>query len=374
MVPFVLVGSFFLSYLIATGELYYSYDNLLQCQQLKKPCLIGLAHTDPISMVKILNLESKKYEVIALGTSRVMQFRSSFFKPGFFYNAGGCIKSIKDMRNFFSKIPKPNYPKVLILGLDPHFFNAKWENNYISSAAYISELNNKTYSFTSTAQKTFLGLLEDVKDRKISIKDIGEGFKKSNYKKMGFTAFYKENGFRNDGSYYYGNVYKNPNSEDLPDYKFKDTLNRIAKGNRYFEYGQEVDPVAVGELNIFLEECYQKNIHVVGFISPYAQDIYDKLMDSGDDYSYIKKIYPVVSKVFNKYGYLIMNFANMKSFGAPREEIVDGLHASEKAYLRIFLELINKDTVLKNFSTDEKYLKMRLTKAKSPITVFAMDE
>jgi len=371
--PFVLLGSFFLSYLTKTGELYYSYNDLLYCQQLNEPCLIGLAHTNPASKIKVLSLTSKKYDVIVLGTSRVMSFRSSFFKAGSFYNAGGCIYRIKNMRNFFAKIPRSNYPKVLILGLDQNFFNAQWDNNYSSDSAYVTELN-KAYSFSATAQEAFLGLLGDIKNRKISIKDIRQGFKKPSYRKRGLTAFYKENGFINDGSYYYGDVVTDPNSENLADYKFKDTLDRIAKGNRLFEHGKEINPAAIEELRLFLDECRQNNIHVVGFIPPYAQEIYDKLIKMEDNYSYIKKVYPAIREVFAKYNYPVMDFTDMKSFGAPREEIVDGIHASEKAYLRIFLELIDKDPMLKSFSADEKYLKMRLANASSPVVVFSMDE
>jgi len=63
-----------------------------------------------------------------------------------------------------------------------------------------------------------------------------------------------------------------------------------------------------------------------------------------------------------------------KSFGAEKEEMVDGIHSFEKAYLRILLKLIEKDSVLRSFSKNEGYLRNRLETFGNSIIVFSQNE
>ena len=90
--------------------------------------LIGLAYTDPMHLVKQAVLKNRQPEVIALGTSRVLQFRDFVFsKPDSFYNCGRAIGKIQDLRAFLSAYPHKK-PKAIILGLDQDLFNVDEED------------------------------------------------------------------------------------------------------------------------------------------------------------------------------------------------------------------------------------------------------
>lgn len=376
--PFLLISSLVISYLTKTGELYYSYQQLAEYSKSPIPCLIGLAHTDPTAIVKLRILKENKYEVIALGTSRVLAFRSTFFKKSTFYNCGRCISRIMNLRSFLSKIPKDATPKIILLGLDQDFFNGRVDSNYSSDSLYICNLD-KTYSFFNTFQEDIIGLRQDMKTRKITLSDLGLifnniDFKKMGLRKIGLDAFYNDDGFRNDGSYNYGNITKNPKNPNLEDYKFKHTLAKIESQSGSFKFEHDINPNAISELDNFLIECEKRNIHVVGFIPPYAQEVYDKLTTMKDRYGYLSKIYPALESLFNKHGLVVMDFSDMKSFGAKKEEAIDGMHASEKAYMRILLKLIEKDDILKAFARDVNYLKNRLDISNNDIVVFSQNE
>ncbi|MFA5039022.1 MAG: hypothetical protein WC732_05015 [Candidatus Omnitrophota bacterium] len=259
------------------------------------------------------------------------------------------------------------------MGIDQNFLNAKWDSSLGSDASYIAQLD-KTFSLPDVAQKTILGLLEDMRKNKINVKNAGLVFAGGDFKRMGLTAFYKNDGYLNDGSYYYGSIMKDPLSPDLPDHNFKDTRDRISKGDRLFEYGQDINPFALDELGRFLEECEKNGIHVIGFIPPYAQAIYDELKSRPREYAYLAKIFPALFELFNRHGFLVMDFSDMQSFGAHPDEVIDGIHASEKAYLRILLKLMTKDNSLENYVRDVSYLEKRLMDADNPFMVFSIDE
>ena len=126
------------------------------------------------------------------------------------------------------------------------------------------------------------------------------------------------------------------------------------------------------QLSDFLNYCNNNNIYVIGFLPPYAQEIYDKMISSGK-YEYIFNLEKELKPLFNQHSYSFFNFTDMSSFGAEKEEIVDGLHASEKAYLRLFIKMAESDDRLEKLVSIE-FLKSRLGNEKSHYSVFKFGE
>jgi hypothetical protein len=167
---------------------------------------------------------------------------------------------------------------------------------------------------------------------------------------IGLQAYVQGSGQRNDGSYAYGLT---PGIHDprSGDYEFQDTLKRIQKGRNLFYKGDTISEHALSVLADFLAYCKQRNIHVVGFLPPYAQEIYDMLKESGE-YGYMFALDGRLTSIFDRYGGSFFDFSNMESFGGKKNEIVDGLHASEKAYLRLFMNMAEEDSVLQLYAKD----------------------
>ena len=329
--------------------------------------LYGPAYCSKTLRYKLSAVLARSPEVIALGTSRVMQFRSRFFKNSRgFYNAGGGILQIADLPAFLEKIPQGHEPKFVILGLDPWLFNPNWKPER---------------AITLADDPTSLDILLDQSLR--IYQDYGAGkflltdllmHENTEYIGVGINALTKKNGFRNDGSYYYGGYIADPLNTEYPDFEFRATLKHIENGEEWFAYGNEVSKQSLGELEKFLQESKLRGVYVVGFLPPYPHQTYSKMLSMPDKYGYITMIYPTIALQFHKYGYPLFDFSDLVSIGSSDVETVDGFHASEKAYLRLFLLMMKQDQPLTQIAADEKFLRSRLEASNSPYIVFGNDE
>ena len=91
-------------------------DDCISYQRENPDSLFGLGYTDPTQYYKLTNADYYQAPVIALGTSRVMQFRDLYFKD-FFYNCGGAVGgNYLEYKNFLENLEYK--PDVIILGLD----------------------------------------------------------------------------------------------------------------------------------------------------------------------------------------------------------------------------------------------------------------
>ncbi len=322
MVPLALYFGTITFLLNSSGEL-LPLETLVQAHE-QRGKIIGLAYSDPIKQIKLSTLKKRRPKIIALGTSRVMQFRSFFFNsPNEFYNAGGIISKIKDLNAFLTAI-HPYTPEVIILGLDHNFFNANWDN-----LTGPPTLNRKDTSFIKRLQSQHF--LSDLIKNKIAIDLL---FASPN---IGLNGKTHNQGLRSDGSYLYGQIIKAPDQAE--DHNFTDTYDRIKKGNRRFEYGEQVNKTAVLSLDTFLRNCRKKNIHVVGFLPPYAHEVWLRLKSMPHLYAYMFSLQKELSPVFESTGFKLFDFSDIAQLGASEHETIDGFHGSEVAYLRLLIKL-----------------------------------
>ncbi len=329
--------------------------------------LYGPAYVYPDKYYKLESVLAGRPDVIALGSSRVMQFRSKFFKPGtVFFNAGGAAGSIRHVRRFLARIPAAGQPKVLLLGLDPYWFNARYDHGAEDDI-------DEQLSSPSSAAKAYRAsyrVYADYFKRKFTMKELLE---KKTSAVFGLNAIINGNGFRNDGSYTFA---KDPDNPDDADGRttFTNVFDRIDRGVNRFEYNKEFSPDAVKELRELLGECAARKIHVVGFLPPFAHVVYEKMRAMGERYQYLFDLPAVFAKLFESSGFAFFDFSDLASTGASDEGTTDGFHASEKAYLRLFLMMASRDPVLRRYAGDPDYLRTRLRQSASPRTVFANNE
>src|SRR6266496_2172656 len=79
-------------------------------------------------LYKFNEIQRRRPEVLALGSSRVMQFRAQMFGEDskVFYDAGGIVQCIEDLTLVLHQMPELK-PRVVILGVDMWWFNADWD-------------------------------------------------------------------------------------------------------------------------------------------------------------------------------------------------------------------------------------------------------
>lgn len=288
-------------------------------------------------------MSNERKDIMALGSSRVLQFRSNMFSTSF-YNAGYAITSLSDYKPFIKSLPKNKYPKVLIIGLDQWMFNKDWDKtikrkdstHWSSSYTFIPESNILVNTFS------------DWISGKISFYPINSN---DEIVRIGMNANVNNKGFRNDGSMYYGTQIKKllENDKEANDFGFNDTYKRINDGNRRMQHGEKINQNAINEISVFLQLCFKNNIKVVGFLPPFAKQIKNKMKYS-NNYLYLEKIMVNCMKEFDKYDFELYDLSDITQFGVIDSNFIDGIHGSEITYLNMLIYMLENGSILNNYS------------------------
>ena len=327
--------------------------------------LIGYAYNDNAKYLKYQTLASKnKYEVLALGSSRILQMRAEMFR-GSFYNCGYTVSGILDFMPFLHKIPKEKYPKLLVISLDQFMFNAHWDELDTNKNANIE----KIFSLTQTPSvHTIYKVWTDIFNKKYDYKRL---INSDALPKIGLGAKINNAGFRADGSRAYGNDVAKLIGKDSTayDFNFSGTLLRVAQGNQRFEYGSEVNPKAVEELEKVLLFCKKNGVAVVAFLPPFADKVLKKMKQSGN-YAYLDGIYPQIKPIFTKYGFELWDFTNPNTALVADDEFLDGFHGGELCYLKMLQHMAQNQSVVAQY-TDANKLKLDIKNTPNNYVVYA---
>ena len=297
----------------------------IETQRKNPNVLIGLGYNEQTTYYKLVNANYYQAEVIALGSSRVMQFKEEFFKSSF-YNCGGAVNwNYDEYVNFLENLTYK--PKVIILGVDQWVFNNEWNRNRkkYSSFASIKKIDRNKASMLKQ-------IIKDWSQNKWSFSSLNL------YKKnIGFNGCIKNDGFMLDGSYYYGEIYRRP--EERRDYQFSNSFERMKKGDSPFVWGQEIEIETIKQLTSLLQYCVKHNIYVIGFLPPFAPSVCKRMKDSGN-YSYIDKIPASCKEIFDAYGYECYNYTNNEGLTVIDDNFIDGFHGSDIVYGKILNNMI----------------------------------
>lgn len=324
------------------GE-FLSLEQIISRQQ-QNHSLIGLAYSEPNPQYKFMDTIMKSPEVLALGSSRVMQFQDYYFTKSF-YNAGGGVAKPSDFEAFLRAIPEASQPKVIIIGLDQFSFNQNWSKLQPSSAQFLSRKNLLTpyyfsESYPSYDQNMVYESFADILSGKIGISKV-LSYRGNN---MGLQAMMNQDGYRPDGSYLYTKAIK----LDDPS-RFENVFERINAGTAKFEYGSEPDSQAILYIKNFLAYAKSRQIHVVGFFPPYADVTLAKMAANGN-YTYIDKLPGQLGPLFKQYQYPLFNFTDISSVGSSDAEAIDGFHGGDVTYLRLLIKMIQGDKTLQRYA------------------------
>lgn len=334
-------------------------------KQMATKAIYGTALNDNMFAYKLEIVKQTKPEIIAIGSSRVMQFREEFFSKKFI-TTGGATNYMNEGVDFLNEVLKVHKPKVIILGLDIWWFN----NNYQQPSRYMHAGTTSILSIDKI-YKPILWLANGKIDKKCFLNTIlqSEDSKNSitNYTNIGISALKTSDGFRSDGSYFYSKLIfgiEKPGD----DVKFQDTLNRIKQGNARFEYGDKVSKDRWNDLLRFLNICKKNNIKVIIFIPPVANKIIEKMNEMKNEYAYVTEFR---TKVISIGGF---DYHDPKIISSSDCEFVNGFHGGDVTYQRILLDLADKNEYLKNH-VDVNLLKQLIDKNKNKaLTIFDTDK
>ena len=359
--------------LSVSGEL-TSIDEVVAAQNNRDSLfLYGAAYYDHTQSYKLKSIKVRKPRIITIGSSRVLQFRSKFFKdPSVFFNAGRTIYKIRHIIYFLQKMPEDAKPDIIILGLDQWLFNEKYidermKKNYevVNDSNYIDHFHNTVNSFT-VIKDNYRSVYKDILDNKIQINQL-----RKEENNVGLMAKFVGDGYRNDGSYYYkeriemGAVL----SPAFKDYEFKLTSSYIEQGAGQFVHNTVIYKKAIQDLEDLFNYCRKKDIKVLGFLPPIPHQVYQTMLSKEQAYEYLDSLPYVIGKVHENYGHCFHNFSDFQYFGAEDSEALDGYHGSEKTYLRLFIKMAESCDYLKEH-VDINYLNKKLDECNNYFEVF----
>jgi hypothetical protein len=290
----------------------------------------GPAYTNPDKRYKLESMRLHNAPVVAVGTSRVMQFRSTFFDGGehTFYNAGGLVSRIWHVRRVLAHLP-PARTRFVILGLDQWSYNDNWEGAFDDpgvDAEYTAETD-------ALANLRFgLQAWPDLVEGKISLRRLAF----STSSDLGVYARMKGNGFRRDGSYYYADQLRDPTAG--ADYEFRDTLARVRNERQRFQAGTTVSAQALEETRRLLDACRVRGLEVIAFLPPFSPTVSDVLRAS-PKHAYLQEVPARVREVVTAAGFPFFDFTDCREQGCVDAEFIDGMHGGDTLYARLLLEM-----------------------------------
>lgn len=314
---------------LRAGE-FLSVDEVIDSQSAAEAMLYGQSYSDPAKPYKLRSARRREPELMALGSSRIMQLRAHFFRePREFYNAGGAVATAWDFRHFLSLLEPAARGELMLVALDPWSFNPRRTGS--------ADAGKREFLVEDTAlniiQRRWHTVYRDLWQRKIDLRRVivaGRGAD------VGLNAVQNARGFRADGSYSYGAAISAPDFAEHWDPEFRDTLSRIATGSRRFEWSDEIAPAAVREVERFLAACSERGISVVGFLPPFAPSVWRALQASGH-YGYLARIEPALRPSFEAQRFPLFDFSDPAILDATDAEFIDGFHGSERTYARLLL-------------------------------------
>jgi hypothetical protein len=298
-------------------------------------------------------------KIMVLGTSRSLELRSAYFlKDAGFFNAGAPSLRMAHLSYFLNSIPKGKEPNILILALDQFSFNSSWEKGAVYDVD--KDFHIKT-GRGEIIKRGCVGVYNEI---------LKNGFPRLSRMRdeedIGLYAAIENTGYRKDGSFLI-------NTSKIKPTRFNDSFRMIEQGRGVFAYGNSISTGATTQLDDFLSLCKSRNIYVIAFLTPFPHMVCEKMKAMNDKYGYLKELKPLLSRIFKKYSFGFHDYSDLASTGASDQETIDGYHGSEKAYLRLFIDIVHKEPVLRKY-TNINYLEKRLSSAESDFLVFGDEE
>lgn len=291
--------------------------------------LYGPAYGYPARGYKLASIAARQPPVVAIGSSRAMQFRADFFVGGesTFYGAGGIVERLFDYRLVFRRLV-PLKTRRAIVVIDPWHMNEAWRDfapDAMAPRDYDGELNR-----LDILQRS-LRVYPDLRAKKLT---VGEVF--ASHDVFGINAICHGNGFRRDGSYRYADLLRDPAGGE--DYEFKDTLLRIQTGARRLEWADEPSPRALVELELLAQEWRKNGFEIVVVLAPFAPTVVSAMRESGK-LDYVFRLGERMRPVLNRQRIPLIDLTDCGALACEDRDFLDGMHAGSAFYARMLLEV-----------------------------------
>lgn len=357
---FSYVVPFALPFLILTGGLFFLGESMplsmvLQQQSGEEPVLYRPRYGNRDQQLKLLAVNTRQPEVLAIGSSRVLQFRREFLdlNPDAFYNAAAPAWRLEQVHELIFSIDESALPRIILLGIDPPWFNSAYTGDQFPAPV-------NDYAQFFLANRSFL------QDLIGGASFDRPGFELASYAErhdpgpadglaLGLRAIRDGHGFRDDGSEQFGDFLV---AGWLSQGQQRDShMEMMRRGEGVYPYGDSLDAERLAMLDEILAYARQKNILVIGFLPSYLPRLWQE-MQQMPEHAYIVELTPVLRERFAAYDAPFFDFSDGAWLGAAEEDFFDGWHASERANLALYLALLRETPALQAYSDSQALLRI----------------
>ena len=327
-------------WLHSSGDL--AVERAVKNQAAGRFALFGSGVSQDFVDYKLQLYAAVKPQVVALGSSRVMQFRGAYFRRPFL-NVGGTAGNLPVLRSTLDAMLRLHRPEAVILGLDFWWFMPRWNPDPFkeeppTSGSYGYNLDSlkKPWTWLLEGKISWRDLLGPVLPRSLG------GFRDDRY---GIMAQQTDDGFGSDGSWYYtGEI----TGQKRPfDYRFEDTLKQVRYGIKAFapspplKDSRDVGGISTAHLDAFAKiycRLKARGIATYVFIAPLSITALDALRAREEDYPHLFRLRDALLAR----GIEVMDFTDPRTFAATDCEFVDGFHGGEVVYARILRDMADR--------------------------------
>ena len=313
-----------------TGEA-LPIDVVVSRQQSATDIIYGTRLLEDIMPYKLATYKERQPQLLILGSSQLLQFRSDFFSkdPGAVYNASGGGWRLPQLIEFYQRLE--SLPAIVILGADLFWFNAQVEQESRATRARNVEagLEGIRLATIETVHKLLGGelALADMIRRRDPV---------YGHPVIGLKALEISFGFRADGSLQRGLLVANP---ALRAERVERDIQRFAGLGFSYTAGDQLNKATLELLAGFLDQLDSDGVEALGVTTPYHYEIYERMRTSGA-YSYMEKAVLRLEALFSLHKFPYYFFDDMRAWGAAYEEWYDGHHSAESNSLRMILAMV----------------------------------
>jgi hypothetical protein len=365
---------FTIGFMALTGTLVYMGESMplrwvVWHQQQDDNVLFRYRYGNRDPQFKQLATNVRQPEVLAIGSSRILQFRAGFFSrnPDAFYNAAGPAWELEQVIDLVTGLDRDALPGVLILAIDPPWFHDDYDSGMVFDD--VSDFANLFIVNRSFIQDVLTGERFD-----------RDGFDTSAYWQrvepgtgglaLGLRAIRDGHGFRSDGSEQYGDFLVagwlwQPQQRE-------NHLNMMRSGEDMYIYGDTISETRLQALDELLTFAAEHEIYVIGFLPSYMPSLWDEMTARGN-HSYITALTPRLAALFDVYGFPFFDFSNGAWIGVEDEEFFDGWHASELGNLRLYQHMLDALPEVLGLYSDRNVLGQIAAAASDTWAVFDSD-
>lgn len=279
---------------------------------------------------KLQAVAALRPRVIALGSSRVMQFRARMFGEESFFNAGGMIQDVDDLESFLDLLPRAAMPKVVLLGVDLWWFNG-------SVATPPSDL----VTDPARSWSAHLSLIQKMVRRPELMGEMIAALRAGPGAAIGSSARLSGSGFRSDGSMYMKLALPpSPEQWRFVDREVPPVPVRIRRAMMQF---QPAKRIGTGQLRRFedaLDRFRARGVQVIGFAPPLSAEAV-ALLDSDLRHRGLWRDFKrTMPAVFARRDFAWLDASSTAELGIDDRYLFDGLHGGETLQLYLLRQML----------------------------------